>query len=155
MKFGPIAQFVAIGVMIGVYYLSGMDARMDEIAEFTELQLILAHKGFVWFDVETTGRAAHGSRPDLGVDAIAHMGRVLVELEKLNESLLSGPAKAGPFFMKRRRGRQAPFLRGGSCRHPLDPRRWTTRSCMVYFEWCLFRYPFITTHKRILTRSRP
>ncbi len=60
------------------------------VAEFTELQLILAHKGFVWFEIETTGRAAHGSRPDLGVDAIAHMGRVLAELEELNAALLSG-----------------------------------------------------------------
>jgi acetylornithine deacetylase len=62
------------------------------VAEFTELQLILAHKGFVWLDIETKGKAAHGSRPDLGVDAIAHMGRILVELEHLNEALLSNPA---------------------------------------------------------------
>src|SRR5512141_54163 len=61
------------------------------VAEFTELQLILAHKGFIWFDIETSGRAAHGSRPDLGVDAIAHMGRVLVELEKLDHALGAGP----------------------------------------------------------------
>ncbi len=61
------------------------------VAEFTELQLILAHKGFAWFEIETTGRAAHGSRPDLGVDAIAHMGRVLVALEELDRSLRSGP----------------------------------------------------------------
>ena len=53
------------------------------VAEFTELQMILAHKGFVWLEVETIGKAAHGSRPDLGVDAIAQMGDVLVELKKL------------------------------------------------------------------------
>jgi acetylornithine deacetylase len=61
------------------------------VAEFTELQLILAHKGFVWLEIETTGRAAHGSRPDLGVDAIAQMGRVLVEIEKLDQKLRSNP----------------------------------------------------------------
>jgi acetylornithine deacetylase len=61
------------------------------VAEFTELQVILAHKGFVWFDVESIGRAAHGSRPDLGVDAIAHMGRVLVELEALGQTLREEP----------------------------------------------------------------
>ncbi len=60
------------------------------VAEFTELQVILAHKGFVWFDIETTGRAAHGSRPDLGVDAITHMGRVLVQLEEMDRALRSG-----------------------------------------------------------------
>jgi acetylornithine deacetylase len=57
------------------------------VAEFTELQMILAHKGFVWLEVETIGRAAHGSRPDLGMDAIANMGDVLVELKKLGLQL--------------------------------------------------------------------
>lgn len=59
------------------------------VAEFTELQMVLAHKGFAWFDIETSGIAAHGSRPDLGVDAIAHMGRVLAELERYDASLAS------------------------------------------------------------------
>lgn len=57
------------------------------VAEFTELQLILAHRGFVWLEVETIGKAAHGSRPDLGVDAIVKMGKVLVELEGLDQRL--------------------------------------------------------------------
>ena len=59
------------------------------VAEFTELQLILAHRGFVWLEVETRGRAAHGSRPDLGIDAIVKMGKVLVELEKRDQDLRS------------------------------------------------------------------
>ncbi len=57
------------------------------IAEPTEQQLVIAHKGFVWLDVETQGVAAHGSRPDLGVDAIIHMGRFLGELEHLSRQL--------------------------------------------------------------------
>jgi acetylornithine deacetylase len=61
------------------------------VAEFTELQLILAHRGFVWLEVETIGRAAHGSRPDLGVDAIVKMGKVLTELEKLDQKLRANP----------------------------------------------------------------
>jgi acetylornithine deacetylase/succinyl-diaminopimelate desuccinylase family protein len=59
------------------------------VAEFTELQLILAHRGFVWLEVETIGRAAHGSRPDLGLDAIVKMGKVLIEMEKLDQKLRS------------------------------------------------------------------
>src|SRR5437016_590685 len=47
------------------------------VTEPTELRLCLAHKGFVWLEVETTGVAAHGSRADLGVDAIANMRQVL------------------------------------------------------------------------------
>ena len=61
------------------------------VAEFTELQLILAHRGFVWLEVETIGKAAHGSRPDLGVDAIVKMGKVLTELEKLDLALRANP----------------------------------------------------------------
>jgi acetylornithine deacetylase len=53
--------------------------------------LILAHRGFVWLEVETIGRAAHGSRPDLGVDAIVKMGKVLAEIEKLDLALRSNP----------------------------------------------------------------
>ena len=61
------------------------------VAEFTELQLILAHRGFVWLEVETIGKAAHGSRPDLGVDAIVKMGKVLTEIEKLDRRLRADP----------------------------------------------------------------
>ena len=52
----------------------------------------VAHKGFVAFEVETRGRAAHGSRPDLGVDAIAHMGAVLVGNRELDARSARGPA---------------------------------------------------------------
>jgi len=61
------------------------------VTEPTELRLCLAHKGFVWLEVETVGVAAHGSRADIGVDAIAHMGRVLTGVLGLNSRLRSGP----------------------------------------------------------------
>ena len=57
------------------------------VTEPTELRLAIAHKGFMWLEVETTGVAAHGSRYDLGVDAIARMGPILVELAALDERL--------------------------------------------------------------------
>src|SRR5947207_10135955 len=53
------------------------------VPEPTELQLAVAHRGFVGFELETHGVAAHGSRPDLGVDAIAKMGHVLVAPQQL------------------------------------------------------------------------
>ena len=61
------------------------------VSEPTEMRLALAHKGFVGFEIETKGRAAHGSRPDLGVDAIAHMGHVLVDIESLDARLGASP----------------------------------------------------------------
>jgi acetylornithine deacetylase len=57
------------------------------VTEPTGLEICLAHKGFVWLRVETVGRAAHGSRPDLGIDANVRMGRVLAGLERLGEEL--------------------------------------------------------------------
>jgi acetylornithine deacetylase len=61
------------------------------VSEPTEMRLALAHKGFVGFEIEAKGRAAHGSRPDLGVDAIARMGHVLVGIEELDRRLRAEP----------------------------------------------------------------
>jgi acetylornithine deacetylase/succinyl-diaminopimelate desuccinylase-like protein len=60
------------------------------VAEPTGLRLGLAHKGFVWIEVETDGVAAHGSRPDVGIDAVAKMGHVLVGIEELGARLALG-----------------------------------------------------------------
>ena len=57
------------------------------VTEATEMNLCRAHKGFVWLEVETFGRAAHGSRFDEGVDANMMMGRFLAELDKLEKDL--------------------------------------------------------------------
>jgi len=57
------------------------------VTEPTELVITVAHKGFVWSEIEVTGRSAHGSRPHLGVDAIVKMGPVLTELGALDEAL--------------------------------------------------------------------
>lgn len=59
------------------------------VTEPTELQLAVAHKGFVWTEIEVTGRSAHGSRPHLGVDAIVKMGAVLDQLARLDDELAS------------------------------------------------------------------
>jgi acetylornithine deacetylase len=61
------------------------------VTEPTHLEICLAHKGFIWLAVETTGRAAHGSRFDLGIDANMRMGRFLAELEKLEQELRARP----------------------------------------------------------------
>ena len=57
---------------------AGIRADAAIVTEPTELQVAVAHRGFVHLEVEVHGRAAHGSRPHLGIDAIAKMGRVLV-----------------------------------------------------------------------------
>lgn len=61
------------------------------VAEPTALDLTTCHKGFVWLEVQTEGTAAHGSRADLGVDAIAKMGAVLGGLDDLARRLSRTP----------------------------------------------------------------
>ena len=60
------------------------------VTEPTSLRLCVAHKGFLWTEVTVRGRAAHGSRPDLGIDANLRMGHVLQRLEKLVHTLREG-----------------------------------------------------------------
>ncbi|MCL6553160.1 MAG: ArgE/DapE family deacylase [Firmicutes bacterium] len=66
------------------------------ITEPTALEVCIAHKGFLWARVETTGRAAHGSRYDAGDDAITRMGHVLVALDRLEREVL--PRRTHPLL---------------------------------------------------------
>jgi acetylornithine deacetylase len=70
--------------------LERVSADAAIVPEPTDLQVVVAHRGFVGFELETHGVAAHGSHRDLGVDAIVKMGHVLVALERLDERLQEG-----------------------------------------------------------------
>lgn len=70
---------------------AGWKADAAIVCEPTMGDLITAHKGFVWFEVVINGLAAHGSRFDLGVDAISRAGYFLIELDKYAQRLLDGP----------------------------------------------------------------
>jgi acetylornithine deacetylase/succinyl-diaminopimelate desuccinylase family protein len=61
------------------------------VTEPTALQVCIAHKGFAWAELETRGRAAHGSRSAEGVDAITRMAPVLTRLAELQAALEEGP----------------------------------------------------------------
>jgi acetylornithine deacetylase len=62
------------------------------VTEPTNLTLCRAHRGFIWYDVETYGRAAHGSRFREGIDANMRMGRFLARLDKLEQELRHRPS---------------------------------------------------------------
>jgi acetylornithine deacetylase len=70
--------------------LSRFRADGGIVTEPMLLEPALFHKGFVWFDVTIHGRAAHGSRPELGIDAIAKAGHFLVEIDRLADTLGAG-----------------------------------------------------------------
>jgi acetylornithine deacetylase len=74
--------------------LGRYSAEAALVLEPTDLRLCVAHKGYAWFEVVTHGRAAHGSLPQEGRDAIRMMGRVLQLLEALDRKLAQLPPHA-------------------------------------------------------------
>lgn len=80
------------------YSSIGMESLLKEytadaaiISEPTGLDIIIAHKGFAWIKIEIFGKAAHGSLPEAGVDAIVKAGKILTEIEKLGEAYRTRP----------------------------------------------------------------
>lgn len=96
----PLAGDVIVAAVIDEEYAStGADALVAAhkadaaiVTEPTGLDVCVAHKGFVWLEVVVHGRAAHGSLPERGIDAVAKMGHVLVALEELDRSLRAAPS---------------------------------------------------------------
>lgn len=83
-------EHASIGVQEALVALARDGAPLPAgaiVTEPTELELVVAHKGFVWLEIEVTGVAAHGSRPHLGVDAIVRAGSVLTALGELDVTL--------------------------------------------------------------------
>lgn len=74
----------------------GIRADAAVVTEPTALAIMPAHKGFVWIEVEVTGRAAHGSRYDVGVDAIRQAGLLLAELDHHDADVL--PRRTHPLL---------------------------------------------------------
>ena len=67
----------------------GVRADAAIVTEPTRLTIMPAHRGFVWVEIEVKGRAAHGSRYDIGVDAIRHAGLLLADLDAFEETTLA------------------------------------------------------------------
>jgi acetylornithine deacetylase len=55
------------------------------VGEPTDMNIGIAHKGYVWLEIEVIGREAHGSVPEKGVDAIENTGKLMSELESLRK----------------------------------------------------------------------
>jgi acetylornithine deacetylase len=90
----PAGRLIVAAVVDEEYESRGADALVKEwkadagvVTEPTDLRIAVAHKGVAWFEIETRGRAEHGSRPAEGRDAILFMGRILSRLEALDREL--------------------------------------------------------------------
>jgi acetylornithine deacetylase len=67
---------------------AGVTAHAAIVTEPTRLAICPAHRGFSWADVRVAGRAAHGSRYDIGVDAVTHAALLLAELDQYQREVL-------------------------------------------------------------------
>lgn len=74
----------------------GTRADIAVVTEPTRLAICPAHRGFVWLEFVFAGRAAHGSRHDLGIDAIHHAAQVLIALERFQTTVL--PTRTHPLL---------------------------------------------------------
>lgn len=101
----PLAGEIIIAAVIDEEYESlgtrallaaGVRADAAVVTEPTRLAINPAHRGFVWHELAFRGRAAHGSRYDLGVDAIRHAALVLAELDRRDAIAL--PARTHPLL---------------------------------------------------------
>ena len=79
---GADEEYESVGTMAMLE--RGVRADAAIVGEPTRLEVMPAHRGFVWIEVVVHGRAAHGSRWDLGVDAIRHAGLLLAELDRID-----------------------------------------------------------------------
>jgi acetylornithine deacetylase len=77
-------EYTSIGT---IDLLENVKTDAAVVLEPTDLALCLAHRGIIWYEVETIGKAAHGSRYDVGIDANIRMGRFLAKLDDLERSL--------------------------------------------------------------------
>jgi acetylornithine deacetylase len=105
-------EYESLGTRAVLELLQARGERMDGalVTEPTRLAIMPAHRGFAWYTVTVHGRAAHGSRYDLGIDAIRHAGLLLAELDLLDADEL--PRRA-PHGLLGRGSLHASLIEGG------------------------------------------
>ncbi|HEY0389128.1 MAG TPA: M20/M25/M40 family metallo-hydrolase [Gaiellales bacterium] len=96
------------------------------LPEQTDLDVVFAHGGFVWYDVTSEGRESAGGEPEQGVDGIALAGPLLAGILQLDRELAGrATAEWG------RPNVHASTIRGGQS-YPSYP-----AECVVGVERCL------------------
>ena len=120
---------------------SGIEADAAIVCEPTGLAVMPANKGFVWIELEFAGRAAHGSRPDVGIDAIRHASQYLAGLDgyevRLKQRLAHPLLGHGSFHAGTIEGGSAPSVYPDRCTLMLERRTLpneTTEAVLEEFE---------------------
>jgi acetylornithine deacetylase len=116
-------EYASIGT---VDLVKNLTADAAIVTEPTDMTLSRAHRGFIWFEMETFGRAAHGSRYQDGIDANMRMGYFLAQLDKLERELRQRPPYplVGPpsLHVARLKGGTEPSIYAAHCLAQIERR---------------------------------
>ena len=97
----------------------GVRPDVAVVGEPTWLAITESLRGYALVEVVLTGRAAHSSQPELGVNAVAHLGRLLVALEQRDAELGAGGASLMATVAS---GGDSPFVLARSARALVERR---------------------------------
>lgn len=80
------------GISIGTeHFVASHHADFAVVLEADALpKVVVEHQGFGWLDVVVTGRAAHGSAPEQGVDAIVGLAEVITRMHEFDRTHFAG-----------------------------------------------------------------
>ena len=115
------------GIGTAILAHNGPKTNMAIVGEPTNLDIVSAHKGIEWLEIKVKGKAAHGSVPQLGINAIegaskvvqAIQERLIPKLRERQHELLSPPT----INIGMIRGGEQPNIVPAECRIQID-RRW-------------------------------
>ena len=99
---GEEAGMIGAAAMVEARSLEG--AAYLVVGEPSDLDVFIAEKGVLWLEISAYGRTAHGSMPDLGVNAVSFLSRLVPMLENLTltfdkSALLGGPTLSVNTFL--------------------------------------------------------
>ena len=77
---GEEAGMLGAGAMVEQRALEG--SRYLVVGEPTDLDVFIGEKGVLWVEVQALGRTAHGSMPQLGINAVSYLARLIPRLEE-------------------------------------------------------------------------
>jgi acetylornithine deacetylase len=97
----------------------GIDADVAVIGEPTWLALAQSLRGYALVEVTLTGRAAHSSQPELGINAVTHLGRLLVAVESRGVDIAE---RGGSLMVTLASGGESPFVLGQGARALVERR---------------------------------
>lgn len=85
-------EFASIGTaaLLEALHAEGVRPAAAVVTEPTRLAVVPVHKGFAGIEVVVTGRAAHGSRHDLGRDANRDAAALLMAVDRFEREVLAG-----------------------------------------------------------------